>query len=839
MIDHSHAERYLSTIFGGVKGRIEIRLIPIDPNEKVHSVFCADPNDALGTIEREARDGINVYVGIASRSRSAGSKKDLQETQALWVDCDFEEAEAAKRDAFVENLERFSPRPSMIVDSGYGLHVYWRLSEPYDLQTPESIERSEHILKGLTAALDGDRSATDASRVLRVPGTTNYPNTKKQQKGRVVRPTAILEESDRAYTLDEFSAYESQGKAATVQQAQAPYAQRPWDGSLPASVQQVLARSAHIRGRFHGDTTGLNDTSESAVDQSIASLLARNSIEGTAIEEALRYRRKQAGLDPKHDGYYVRTVGKGLAGVSQSPSPPSSGVGQLGQGNTCSSGSNGFARTSLEDLLAEPEEETEWLVEDRLPMGGVSLLVAKPKVGKSTLARSLAVAVAQGTPFLGWETVQGGVFYLALEEKRSEVSKHFIAMGATGKEPIWISDERAPEDAAARLQATIESESLVLIIIDTFQRFSQVKDLNDYAEVTLALDPILQIARAKRVHVLLLHHGKKAGGASPGDETLGSTAIFGTVDTLLRLQRRGERRFLSTQQRYGPSLEETILELDPQTRTPALRSSVRASARTEIAGRIEEVLRASTGPLTEKELRSRMQGNHKLKGTVLRDLVKEGRVMRTGKGGKSDPYRYQLVEPSPATVNAQSDDSPSDRQVAAVGAHGAPANHPGDSREGMESSPEGSSTSDMQHSSNDEGPGSSGTATSVILIPPVPEYQKADSAIISRSTGNYTGTPPAAKTSSAETPSVPDSSASTSPDVEKDTDSAHANFGSDRVHFNDPRVKLCKHKDSACAAGADARAPEHEISAINEIAEVNPEDRSGRDGQGAVVAREL
>jgi hypothetical protein len=44
--------------------------------------------------------------------------------------------------------------------------------------------------------------------------------------------------------------------------------------------------------------------------------------------------------------------------------------------------------TPMKELLNEPEEQTRWLVEDHLPAGGNSLLVAKPKVGKSTLARS-------------------------------------------------------------------------------------------------------------------------------------------------------------------------------------------------------------------------------------------------------------------------------------------------------------------------------------------------------------------------------------------------------------------------------------------------------------------
>jgi len=89
----------------------------------------------------------------------------------------------------------------------------------------------------------------------------------------------------------------------------------------------------------------------------------------------------------------------------------------------------GFSLTSLRDLMSEPDEKISWIVADKLPAGGISILSAKPKVGKSTLARCLALAVARGEQFLGCPTTQGTVVYLALEEKRSEVQRAFSGFG--------------------------------------------------------------------------------------------------------------------------------------------------------------------------------------------------------------------------------------------------------------------------------------------------------------------------------------------------------------------------------------------------------------------------
>src|SRR5439155_18507176 len=93
--------------------------------------------------------------------------------------------------------------------------------------------------------------------------------------------------------------------------------------------------------------------------------------------------------------------------------------------------------TDMVDLLAEPQQAVAWLVEGLLPLGGLSLLAAKPKVGKSTLARNLALAVARGEPFLDRAVRPGPVVYLALEEHRAGVAEHFTRLGATD-EPIHI-----------------------------------------------------------------------------------------------------------------------------------------------------------------------------------------------------------------------------------------------------------------------------------------------------------------------------------------------------------------------------------------------------------------
>jgi len=166
----------------------------------------------------------------------------------------------------------------------------------------------------------------------------------------------------------------------------------------------------------------------------------------------------------------------------------------------------GFLLTKLGDLLNEPEEKVSWLLADKLPAGGISVLSAKPKVGKSTLARCLALAVATGRPFLGCATSQGPVIYLALEEKRSEVRRHFSDLGATGEEPIHIHCAAAPRDALVELCRLTKEINPTLVIIDPLFKFVRVADEKAYAEVCQAIEPLLILARDTGAHVMLVHH---------------------------------------------------------------------------------------------------------------------------------------------------------------------------------------------------------------------------------------------------------------------------------------------------------------------------------------------
>ena len=296
---------------------------------------------------------------------------------------------------------------------------------------------------------------------------------------------------------------------------------------------------------------------------------------------------------------------------------------------------------SAADLVCEPEEVVAWTVEGLLPAGGLSLLSAKPKVGKSTLARSIAVAVAQGAAVLDRGTMAGTVLYLALEEKRATVRRHLDALGARHVDALKVYADRVPmeEEPVAWLRRAIERYKPSLVVIDPVGRFFVgVKDLNAYAEVTRATTPLVALAHETGTHLLCIHHAGK-GEKADIDAAIGSTALAGFVDTVMVLKRTSDgARSLVTIQRTGDDLPETVLALDRESGRLSLAGTLQEVRQSEAA---DGILRA-VGPdcRTETQIRQKLGGNNAVIAKALRLAVERGKLVVHGAGKKGDPFRY-------------------------------------------------------------------------------------------------------------------------------------------------------------------------------------------------------
>jgi hypothetical protein len=123
----------------------------------------------------------------------------------------------------------------------------------------------------------------------------------------------------------------------------------------------------------------------------------------------------------------------------------------------------------------------------------------------------------------------------------------------------------APQDGVKFLEAAIREHGAVLAIVDPLARLVRFRDFNDYAEVTAKTELLIEVARNTGCHIAFSHHAGKVE-RDGGDALLGSTAIFGCVDSAIILRRdKAGIRSIESVQRYGTDLTPTVIALEPST----------------------------------------------------------------------------------------------------------------------------------------------------------------------------------------------------------------------------------------------------------------------------------
>ena len=145
--------------------------------------------------------GWDAYFGVLPRLRPSGKAEDCAiSTGVLWADVDAKHLDGRKISTLLA-LGQSSITPSIVVDSGNGVHAYWLLDHiaPFD--------KASEVMKGLAKAIGGD-SVHDAPRVLRLPGTHNH-KTDPPHEVRLLRF-----EPDRRVRFADFSDYLSPPKPA-------------------------------------------------------------------------------------------------------------------------------------------------------------------------------------------------------------------------------------------------------------------------------------------------------------------------------------------------------------------------------------------------------------------------------------------------------------------------------------------------------------------------------------------------------------------------------------------------------------------------------------------------
>lgn len=191
-------------------------LTAIQPDTKSITTRTFRPEEKIDLVSWITIHGVdrNIYFSVNPTVRPVDKKAERTDIAALaWLHVDVDprpredlRAEQVRALSLLQNPPGGIPPPTAIVFSGGGYQGFWRLREPFaidgDLSKAEEAKRWNLQLE----LVFGGDSCHNVDRIMRLPGTVNWPNAKKRGKGRVpALASVVLWEHDRVYDLSQFT----------------------------------------------------------------------------------------------------------------------------------------------------------------------------------------------------------------------------------------------------------------------------------------------------------------------------------------------------------------------------------------------------------------------------------------------------------------------------------------------------------------------------------------------------------------------------------------------------------------------------------------------------------
>jgi hypothetical protein len=279
---------------------------------------------------------------------------------------------------------------------------------------------------------------------------------------------------------------------------------------------------------------------------------------------------------------------------------------------------------------------------------GVTLLVGRPKIGKSWWALDQCLGCAIGRMTLGKLTpMQGDVLYLALEDSKRRLQRRLDKLLPTfsGEWPERLklvplggwrrADQGGLDDIEAWCHLVPRP---VLIVIDTLERFRKPANGKSplYSTDYEAISGLQRIASKYQVAIVVLHHDRKSDADDAFDTVSGTLGLTGAADTILIIKRRPNGVVLYAR---GRDIEEseTAMQFDKATCQWTILGVASEVLRSNERARVIAALTAAGQPLSIREIMAdaEMQ-NRNATDILLGKMVRDGEIARVGRG------RYDL-----------------------------------------------------------------------------------------------------------------------------------------------------------------------------------------------------
>lgn len=305
--DYQVSVDFLKRFFGEALHKVELRACSNERSGGAASVFSSDEDQWRRFCEKRDAEGSGLYFGLCTRGDAlndkgeiSGGKDNVRECLALWVDIDCAKQRISGATA-IDALNFLPHPPTIIVNSGGGLHAYWLLEQAVDV-SGGNYAAVEAALRQLALVLAGDMSVAEIARILRLPGTLNSKDATRALNDGEPILCEVLSDSGRVHDLDQLAEWLAEQRPVLV--AAAREAARPVQEDDPfvayareAGFNPAIDIDDELVAMEHGATG--NRSIHATQLRVSASMIARGYDDDEIVDRILRATEAAAPGDAK------------------------------------------------------------------------------------------------------------------------------------------------------------------------------------------------------------------------------------------------------------------------------------------------------------------------------------------------------------------------------------------------------------------------------------------------------------------------------------------------------------------------------------------------------------
>jgi hypothetical protein len=310
-----------------------------------------------------------------------------------------------------------------------------------------------------------------------------------------------------------------------------------------------------------------------------------------------------------------------------------------------------FSAAALQKMTFPP---LKWILPYLIPEG-LTLLVSRPKLGKSWFALDLAIAVSAARFTLGdLKPISGDVLYIALEDGlrrlQRRITKVLQTFPSEWPSLLEFATEwpRSDQGGLRDLEAWIKSHpNARLIVIDTLAQFRpRTNGKANYADDYAVISDLQKLAGKYNVGIIIVHHDRKGEADDVFDTVSGTLGLTGAADTILVMKRQAGTVTMSVRGRDIEEIEKS-LQFDKQACRWSILGDAADVQQSDTRGKILTVLKTASEPMTPAEIRVATELTRENVDTLLFRMANEGEIIKISRGNYIHIDRQDLMPSTP------------------------------------------------------------------------------------------------------------------------------------------------------------------------------------------------